>query len=158
LSSEHTARILDVGSENDGTFYLVREHLEGTDLAHYLRTNGRLALSDAVLLILQAAEAIAETHSHGIIVREIQPSTLFLTQRPGGAPLVKVIDFGTAKLMNAAAAPGVGSELTATAMFGLSQYSSPEMIRKAKTADGRTDVWSLGAILYEMLTGRPPFN
>ena len=157
LSSEHAARIIDVGSESDGSFYLVREYLEGTDLARYVRTQGALALTDAVLLILQAAEAVAETHSHGIIVREIQPSTLFLTQRPGGAPLVKLIDFGTAKLMNAAAAPGVGAELTATAMFGLSQYSSPEMIRKAKSADGRTDVWSLGAILYELITGKPPF-
>ena len=157
LSSEHAARIIDVGSESDGSFYLVREYLEGTDLARYLKVNGALALSDAVLLVLQAAEAVAETHSHGIIVREIQPSTLFLTQRPGGAPLVKLIDFGTAKLMNAAAAPGVGGELTATAMFGLSPYSSPEMIRKAKSADGRADVWSLGAILYELLTGRAPF-
>ncbi|MBK8252596.1 MAG: protein kinase [Polyangiaceae bacterium] len=158
LSSEHVARIIDVGSENDGTFYLVREYLEGTDMARYLRTSGPLALADAVLLVLQAAEAVAETHSHGIIVREIQPSTLFLTQRAGGAPLVKVIDFGTAKLMNAAAAPGVGAELTATAMFGLSPYSSPEMIRKAKSADGRTDVWSLGAILYELVTGHAPFR
>lgn len=158
LSSEHAARIIDVGSESDGTFYLVREHLEGTDLARYLRTNGALAMADAVLLVLQAAEAVAETHSHGIIVREIEPGTLFLSQRPGGAPLVKLIDFGTAKLMNAAAAPSAGGELTATAMFGLSPYSSPEMIRKAKSADARTDVWSLGAILYELLTGRAPFR
>jgi serine/threonine protein kinase len=157
LSSEHTARIIDVGSEADGSFYLVREYLEGTDLGRYIRKNGPLALADAVLLILQAAEAIAETHSHGIIVREVQPSTLFLTQRPGGGPLVKLIDFGTAKLMSAASAPGAGAELTATAMFGLSPYSSPEMIRKAKGADARTDVWSLGAILYELLTGRAPF-
>lgn len=158
LSSEHAARIIDVGSEPDGTFYLVREYLEGTDLARYLKVNGALAMSDAVLLVLQAAEAVAETHGHGIIVREIEPATLFLTQRPGGAPLVKVIDFGTAKLMNAAAAPSAGAELTATAMFGLSPYSSPEMIRKAKTADARTDVWSLGAVLYELLTGRAPFH
>jgi serine/threonine-protein kinase len=158
LSSEHVARIIDVGSEGDGSFYLVREYLEGTDLARYVKTQGALALQDAVLLILQAAEAVAETHGHGIIVRELQPSTLFLTQRAGGGPLVKLIDFGTAKLMNAAAAPGAGAELTATAMFGLSQYSSPEMIRKAKSADGRTDVWSLGAILYELLTGRAPFT
>jgi serine/threonine protein kinase len=158
LSSEHAARIIDVGSESDGTFYLVREHLEGTDLARYLKVNGALAMADAVLLVLQAAEAVAETHGHGIIVREIEPASLFLTQRPGGAPLVKLIDFGTAKLMNAAVAPTAGAELTATAMFGLSPYSSPEMIRKAKSADARTDVWSLGAILYELLTGRAPFH
>src|SRR5262245_15685457 len=95
LSSEHAARIIDVGSESDGTFYLVREYLEGTDLARYLKVNGALAMQDAVLLVLQAAEAVAETHGHGVIVRELQPATLFLTQRPGGAPLVKLIDFGT---------------------------------------------------------------
>jgi serine/threonine protein kinase len=111
-----------------------------------------------VLFVLQAAEAVAETHGHGIILRELQPSHLFLTQRAGGAPLVKVIDFGTAKLMRDAAAPGAGGELTATTMFGMSPYSSPELVRKAKNVDARTDVWSLGGILYELLTGRPPFT
>ena len=157
LESEHVARIIDVGSQDDGSFYLVRQYLEGTDLARYLRQSGPLPLADAVTLVLQTAEAVAETHGHGIIVRELQPSHLFLTQRAGGAPLVKVIDFGTAKLMRDSAAPGTG-ELTATAMFGLSPYSSPELVRKAKNVDVRTDVWSLGAILYELLTGRPPFS
>lgn len=158
LESEHVARIIDVGTEEDGSFYLVRQYLEGIDLASYLRQSGPLPLSEAVLAILMVAEALAETHSHGIIVRELQPSHLFLTQRPGGAPLMKIADFGTAKLMRDAAAPGVGPELTATAMFGLSPYSSPELVRKARNVDARTDVWSLGAIFYELLTGRPPFT
>lgn len=158
LESEHVARIIDVGSQEDGSFYLVRQYLEGMDLASYLRQRSQLPVEEAVLLILQAAEAVAETHGHGIICRELQPSHLFLTQRLGGAPLLKVIDFGTAKLMRDAAAPTAGGELTATAMFGLSPYTSPELVRKAKNVDQRTDVWSLGAMLYEMLTGRPPFN
>src|SRR5262249_49703841 len=83
---------------------------------------------------------------------------LFLTARAGGAPLVKITDFGTAKLMREAVAPTAGGDLTATAMFGLSPYSSPELLRKAKGVDARTDVWSLGAILYELLTGRAPFQ
>ncbi len=157
LESEHVARIIDVGTEPDGSFYLIRQHLDGVDLGSFIRQNGPIALADAVLTILQIAEAVAETHGHGIIVRELQPGHLFLTQRAGGAPLMKITDFGTAKLMRDAAAPGPTGELTATAMFGLSPYSSPELLRKAKNVDVRTDVWSLGAILYELITGRPPF-
>jgi serine/threonine-protein kinase len=157
LASEHAARIIDVGTEPDGSFYLVREYLDGTDLGTFVQQHGALPLVDAVLCVLQVAEAVAETHGHGIIVRELGPSHLFLTQRAGGAPLIKIGDFGTAKLMREAAAPGVGAELTATAMFGLSPYASPELLRKARSVDARTDVWSLGAIFYELLTGRPPF-
>src|SRR5262249_27515216 len=74
LESEHVARIIDVGSEQDGSFYLVRQYLDGIDLGTYVRQNGPLAVVDAVLTILQVAEAVAETHSHGIIVRELQPA------------------------------------------------------------------------------------
>jgi serine/threonine-protein kinase len=156
LESEHVARIIDVGTMPDGSFYLVRQFLEGIDLATHLRQRGALPLGEAVLLILQVAEAVAETHSHNIILRELKPTDLFLTTRPGGAPLIKLIDFGTAKLMRESAAPG--ADITATTMFGLSPYSSPELMRKAKHVDVRTDIWSLGAIFYELLTGRPPFT
>src|SRR5262245_34471047 len=98
LESEHAARIIDVGTERDGSFYLVRQYLDGIDLGAYVRQNGPLPLIDATLAILMVAEAVAETHSHGIILRELQPSHLFLTQRPGGSPLVRISDFGTAKL------------------------------------------------------------
>lgn len=158
LESEHVARIIDVGTTPDGAFYLVRQHLEGVDFATHLKQAGRLPLQQAVLFILQVSEVLAQTHVHNIILRELQPSHLFLAQRMGGAPILKVIDFGTAKLMREAAAPTAGSEATATAMFGMSPFSSPELVRKAKNVDARTDVWSLGAILYQMLAGRPPFD
>ncbi|TKD09252.1 serine/threonine protein kinase [Polyangium fumosum] len=157
LESEHVARIIDVGTQQDGTFYLVRQFLEGTDLATHAKTRGPLPLQEACLLVLQAAEAVAETHGHGIIFRELQPQHLFVTTRVGGAPFLKVIDFGTAKLMRDVAAPMAG-EMTATTMLGLSPYSSPEIVRKAKSIDVRADVWSLGAILYYLLTARPPFE
>jgi serine/threonine protein kinase len=156
LESEHVARIVDVGKTQDGAFYFARQYLEGQDLGTYLKQRGALPLAEAVLFILQAAEAVAETHVHSIILRELQPAHLFLTQRIGGQQ-VKVIDFGTAKLMRDAAAPTAGGELTATSMFGLSCYSSPELVRKAQHVDVRTDVWSLGAIVYQLLTARPPF-
>ena len=157
LESEHVARILDVGSE-DGAFYLVRQYLDGTDLERVLRERGPLPIEQAVLLLLQVADAVAETHSHGIILRELQPSHLWLAERPGGSPLVKIMDFGTAKVMREAAAPQSEGSLTATTAFGLSPYSSPELVRKAKDVDVRTDVWSLGAVFYAMLTARPPFS
>lgn len=157
LESEHVARIFDVGTEADGTFYFVRQYLEGQDLAAHLKKRGRLPLPEAVLYVLQAAEAMAETHSHQIILREMQPQHLFLTQRLGVSH-VKVVDFGTAKLLRDAAPPGALGEVTSTTMFGLSPYSSPELVRKAKNVDVRTDIWSLGAILYELLAGKPPFS
>jgi serine/threonine-protein kinase len=157
LESEHVARILDVGTTPDGAFYFARQYLDGQDLAAHLKQRGPLPFAEAVLYVLQAAEAVAETHVHNIILRELQPAHLFLTQRLGSQQ-IKVIDFGTAKLMREAAAPTAGGELTATAMFGLSCYSSPELVRKAKHVDVRTDVWSLGAILYQLLAGRPPFG
>lgn len=158
LESEHVARIVDVGKTQDGAFYFARQYLEGLDLAATLKKRGQLPLAEAVLFILQAAEAVVECHTHSILLRELQPSHLFVTQRLGGAPQIKLIDFGTAKLMRDAAAPTAGGELTATAMFGMSCYSSPELVRKAQHIDARTDVWSLGAIFYQLLAGRAPFE
>lgn len=158
LESEHVARIIDVGTHSDGSFFFVRQYLDGIDIGTHIRSQGALRLEEAVLYILQAAEAVQETHSHNIVLRELQPSHLFLTRRRGGAPLVKITDFGTAKVLKDPAAQVVDGEMTATVMFGMSQYSSPELVRKAKDIDARTDVWSLGCILYEMLTAMTPFQ
>ena len=158
LESEHAARIIDVGTQSDGSFYLVRQHVEGEDLTSYVQNYGPRPLPEAVLLALQAAECIAETHGHGIIVRELAPPNMVISRRPSGTPLLKITDFGTAKLMRDASAPAGNSSLTATALFGLSSYSSPELVRKAKNVDVRADVWSLGAVLYFMLAGKPPFS
>ncbi len=158
LESEHAARILDVGTQSDGSFYLVRQHVDGEDLAHYVQSYGPRPLPEAVLLVLQAAECVAETHANGIVLRELSPPNLVVSRRSSGTPLLKITDFGTAKLMRDVAAPAGGSSLTATALFGLSPYSSPELVRKAKAVDHRADVWSLGAVLYFMLAGKPPFE
>src|SRR5262249_49546633 len=95
LESEHVARILDVGTTQDGAFYFARQYLEGVDLERHLKQRGALPLADAVLMILQVSEAVTETHVHNIILRELQPSHLFLTERLGGSPQVKIVDFGT---------------------------------------------------------------
>lgn len=158
LQSEHAARIIDVGTQPDGSFYLVRQYLDGEDLEAHLKARGPLPVPDAVHYVLQAAEAVAETHAHGIILRELSTSHLFLAHRLGGDRQIKIIDFGTAKLLRDEGPGDSGGEVTTTTMFGLSPYSSPELVKKARDIDHRADVWSLGAVLYELLTGRPPFS
>lgn len=158
LESEHVSRIIDVGTHSDGSFYMVRQFLDGVDLATHIRNQGALRLDEAILYVLQAAEAVQECHTQKIILREMQPAHLFITKKRGGTPLVKLIDFGTAKIMKDPAAEIVNGEMTATVMFGMSPYSSPELVRKVRGIDGRTDVWSLGCILYEMLAAVAPFQ
>jgi len=158
LETEHAAKILDVGTQSDGTFYLVRQHVEGEDLQTYVQSYGPRPVAEAVLIVLQAAECVAETHANGIVLRELSPPNITIARRASGTPLAKITDFGTAKLMRDNAAPAGGSSLTATALFGLSPYSSPELVRKAKSVDQRADVWSLGAVLYYVLAGRAPFG
>lgn len=158
LESEHVARIIDLGTHSDGSFFLVRQYLEGIDLASHIKNQGALRLDEAVLYALQAAEAVEECHANHIILRELQPSSLFLTSRRGGSPMVKVIDFGTAKVLKDPAGAPIDGEMTATVMFGLSPYSSPELLRKTKDIDHRTDVWSMGCVLYELLAAVPPFQ
>ncbi len=157
LQGEHVARVLDVGTMEGGAPYLVLEHLAGVDLARYLKQHGPLPVADAVSFLLQVCEALAEAHALGIVHRDLKPSNLFITRRPDGSPLVKVLDFGLSKMTLADDEAG-DSSLTATDIVaGSPHYMSPEQIRSLKHVDARTDVWSLGVILYEMLAGARPF-
>ena len=155
LQSPHTARVLDVGKLKNGEPYMVMEYLDGKDLDEVVRTNGPMPPHLAVDYILQACEAFAEAHSLGMIHRDIKPKNLFLTKTVDGRPLVKVLDFGLAKTIGA-----MGDvSLTATsAVFGSPQYMSPEQMRSAKDVDTRSDIWSIGVCLYELLTTRVPFD
>lgn len=156
IQSEHVARVTDVGTLADGTPYLVMEYLEGADLARVLEQRGRLPIAEAVGFVLQAMVAIAEAHGLGIVHRDLKPSNLFLTERSDGAPLVKVLDFGISK---STAGSGPASNLTRTSgTMGSPLYMAPEQIRSAKQVDRRADVWSLGVILQELLTGKTPFS
>jgi serine/threonine-protein kinase len=156
LQSAHTARVLDVGKLKNGEPYMVMEYLEGHDLDAELRKQGRaLSVPAAVDYMLQACEAFAEAHSLGMIHRDIKPKNLYLTRTVDGRPLVKVLDFGLAKTIGQ-----MGDvSLTATsAVFGSPQYMSPEQMRSAKDVDTRSDIWSIGVCLYELLTTRVPFD
>ena len=159
IQSEHVARVLDVGTLETGAPYMVMEHLAGEDLGKLIKARGPLPIDVAVDFVLQAGEAIAEAHALGIIHRDLKPGNLFLTRRPDGSPLVKVLDFG---LSTAASALGPGpseASLTATGfVMGSVFYMSREQFRGLKHAGARADLWALGVILYELIAGRRPFE
>ncbi len=151
ITSEHVARVIDTGMLDGGAPYLVMEYLEGADLSALTTEKGRLPWQDAVEYVLQACEAIVEAHSLGIVHRDLKPANLFLTKRADGSPLVKVLDFGISKIEG-----GSRRDLTTASMLmGSPRYMSPEQMLSAKEVDARTDVWALGVILYELVTGKP---
>src|SRR3954471_13257585 len=100
LKSKHVSRVLDVGTLDGGSPYMVMEYLEGTDLSELLHKRGPLPVADACEYILQACEAIAEAHGYGIVHRDLKPATLFLTRGQSGEPVVKVLDFGVSKVLD----------------------------------------------------------
>jgi serine/threonine-protein kinase len=155
LESEHVARVTDSGTLAGGFPYLVTEHLSGETLASHLDARGPLPVVEAVELVLQAAEVIAEAHTHRIVHRNLKPSNLFLARRKDGTPLLKVLDFGVASYLNSR---GIQAEWLASAagLDGL-LYLAPEQVRSLTRVDPRSDVWALGVILYELLGGEPPF-
>jgi serine/threonine-protein kinase len=158
LRSEHVARVIDVGELPSGAPFMVMEYLDGADLSHVVRERGQLGIEEAVEYVLHACEAITEAHAAGIVHRDLKPANLFLTTGAAGRPTVKVLDFGISKEL--AAEPGEEPELAltrSTAMLGSPLYMSPEQMKSSRTVDVRADVWSLGAILYELITGRVPF-
>jgi serine/threonine-protein kinase len=154
LKSEHVARVMDVGTEPNGAAYMVMEFLEGKDLARVSREQAPLGVAWVVDCVIQAAEALAEAHAAGIVHRDLKPANLFLSTRVDGSPLVKVLDFGISK----AAVPGERGITRTDAVMGSPGYMAPEQIRSAKHVDQRADVWGLGIVLYELLTGKPPFD
>jgi len=157
LKGDHVVRIYDVGTLDDGLPFIVMEFLHGVDLAELLEIQGPLSVEQAVEYITQATSAIAEAHDNGIVHRDLKPSNLFATQQSDGSNSIKVLDFGISKSM--ATDTQLQGNLTATrSVLGSPFYMSPEQVRDAKKVDTRTDIWSLGVILQELLTGEPVFN
>jgi eukaryotic-like serine/threonine-protein kinase len=154
IRSEHVARVLDVGTLDSGTPFMVMEYLDGQDLAQTLAGRGPFPVEETVTYVLQACEAVAEAHSLGTVHRDLKPANLFLARRPNGRPVVKVLDFGISKV---AAGADDAALTNATAMMGSPSYMSPEQMVAAASVDVRTDIWALGVVLYELLTGKVPF-
>jgi serine/threonine-protein kinase len=156
IKGEHVARVSDVGTLNDGAPYMVMEYLTGSDLGELVEKKGKLDVPQAVDCVIQACSALAEAHALGIVHRDLKPANLFLTTRADGSALVKVLDFGVAKLLNVDPSK---PQLTANgAVIGSPVYMSPEQLLAKKTIDARSDVWQLGVILYELLTAVCPFD
>jgi serine/threonine protein kinase len=160
IKSEHVARVTDVGMLESGTPYMVMELLDGEDLSRLVRERGPLSVPDAVDYVLQACEAVAEAHAMGIVHRDLKPENLFLARKPGGQRVVKVVDFGISKQLTREGEASVddGAKTRTSAWLGSPLYMSPEQMRSAKDVDARTDLWSMGLILFELLTGRVAFN
>jgi tRNA A-37 threonylcarbamoyl transferase component Bud32 len=154
LEHPNLAAVTDSGRAADGAPYLVMEYLQGEDVSKLLRRSGPLSVSRAVDIVLQACWGLAVAHKARIVHRDLKPENLFVTEAGGGGDVVKVLDFGIAKLRSTD-----GSFVTSTGTaFGTAHYMSPEQARGAAEVDERTDIWSLGVVLYELLAGRKPFE
>jgi serine/threonine-protein kinase len=159
IHNEHIIDITDSGVTGDGRTYLVMEHLDGESLAQRIRRDGPIPEARLLAIARQAALALGAAHAVGIIHRDVKPENLFLVARPAGEPdYVKVVDFGISKMMRPDEAPDA-LRLTRTGMvLGTPLYMSPEQARGEEELDHRIDIYALGVILYEGLTGEVPFS
>jgi serine/threonine protein kinase len=153
IKSEHVVRILDVVNTGPNAPYIVMEYLEGEDLAARLERLGPLDPAEAAEVVLQACEVVGEAHYRGMVHRDLKPSNLFLVDKPGRPRFVKVLDFGISKALD-----GGSERLTASnALLGSPAYAAPEQLRDSSSIDRRCDIWALGVVLYESVTGAVPF-
>ena len=156
IDSPHVVRALGAGCTGENAQpFLAMELLKGEDLGEYISRKGPLPLEEAATYVVQACEALERAHAAGIIHRDIKPSNLFRHIGPGGVVVVKIVDFGISK--------SLAREETLTsskegAILGSPPYMSPEQIRDARAVDHRTDIWSLGIVLYRLLTGGTPWG
>ncbi|MBS2013283.1 MAG: serine/threonine protein kinase [Deltaproteobacteria bacterium] len=159
LKSDHVARVFDVGTAEDGTPFIVMEFLEGSDLATILELRRRLDVPEAVEYVIQACEGLTEAHTRGIVHRDIKPENLFLAQGAGALKQIKLLDFGISKaaLSGGALETDLASGNT-TQIMGSPHYMSPDQLRSTHDVDGRADIWSLGVVLFELVSGHMPFT
>jgi eukaryotic-like serine/threonine-protein kinase len=154
MSGEHICRVLDAGTLPCGQPFIAMELLRGTDLSKVVQDRGRLPIAEGVDYALQALEAIAQAHAAGIVHRDLKPSNLFLSEKADGTRVVKVLDFGISK-----SAEPIDVALTQTGTtMGSPPYMSPEQAQSSRDVDFRSDVWAMGVVLYELLTGVSPFG
>ncbi len=155
IDSEHIVDVHDVGADPRVGLYMVMEYLVGEDLQSRLERDRRLDVRTGVMIAHQIARGLARAHAAGVIHRDLKPANVYLTHRDNGQMLVKLLDFGVSKLLNDA--PSSARITGSGTPIGTPLYMSPEQAEGKDDVDGRADIWSLGAVVYEALTGVPPF-
>jgi eukaryotic-like serine/threonine-protein kinase len=155
LHHANIVRVIECAQADDGTPYLVMELLEGVPLGAYMQHGARVPLAQAAPILQGILSGLAAAHAHGIVHRDLKPDNVFLTRGPNGTFVVKVLDFGIAKVMDVAG--GMGTRTRTGMLLGTPAYMSPEQARSARDVDQRADLWSAGVLFYEMLSGRVAF-
>ena len=157
VESAHIVEIFDSGVGDDGIPYIVMELLRGEDLGHRIKRCGRLEIGEAVHVVAQILRGLHRAHEAGIVHRDLKPDNIFLVDRDDDQSFAKILDFGISKVQRQNGAP-VHTLTRQGTVLGTPFYMSPEQAQALPDIDGRTDLWSVGAILYECLTGRPPYS
>jgi serine/threonine protein kinase len=159
IRSEYVCSVYDVGTSRDGVPYIVMEYLEGRDLGTILNDDGPFSPRTAVEYALQMCEALAVAHAKGIVHRDIKPENLMITERAGGMRILKVLDFGISKAALTGSIFGGELPIVKTLnLIGTPLYMSPEQVRSSSGVDVRSDIWSVGMVLYEILAGTTAFE
>ncbi len=157
LRDAHTITTYDFDQTNDGTLYIAMELLEGKSLHQLFHEQAPLDWRRMFKILIEMCSSLAEAHSQGIVHRDLKPENVYLESRPGNPEFVKILDFGIAKVMKGDSIDPASPQLTATGQtLGTLEYMSPEQLM-GKQLDGRSDVYALGVLAYEMMTGRLPF-
>lgn len=152
LRSRHVVSVSDVGLLPDGELFLVMERLVGRDLDRIIREQGPMPVTMAVDVVLQVLDALAEAHHAGIVHRDLKPANIFLCE-DGGTTFAKVLDFGISKTNR----DELLSLTSTSSVMGSPLYMSPEQAKSSKAVDHRADIWSMGVVMFEALTGNTPF-
>lgn len=157
VESEHIVQVIDAGNEPDVGLFMVMELLSGEDLETRLRREKRLDAELMKGIAKQALRGLAKAHAAGVVHRDLKPANIFLISKEDGSLLVKVVDFGISKFADTAESTQPGTAITRVGnVIGTALYMSPEQAQGLPSLDHRTDVWSMGALLYECLAGSPP--
>lgn len=157
LTHPNTVKVHLYGELDDGSLYIVMEYLEGKNLNQSVRKDGPMVADRAVPIMIQVCGALQEAHSQGIVHRDLKPENIFLSTNGGLRDFPKVLDFGLAKVTERELRPGSVMLTQEGMVFGTPEFMSPEQAQ-GKTLDARSDIYSLAVILYEMLTGKLPFE
>jgi serine/threonine protein kinase len=160
IETQHITQVLDTGFDKTSELpFMVMEFLEGEDVQHLLKRTGPLHPEIALRIVAQACLGLQKAHEKSVVHRDIKPANLFLAKRDAGEVIIKLLDFGIAKIKMEQSQETESAGLTKTGnMLGSPLYMSPEQARGAKSIDHRTDIWSMGVVLYQCLCGKTPFQ